>query len=540
MIGLGIVGLLAQLGWATLNFSALPVWVQFDLKRGHELGLILGTFMLTEAVLRPSLGGLSDRIGRKPLLLAGPAMGIFTSFLTIYTGNLYLLILLRALDGVGLAAFWPAAFAAVSEAVDEKSRSTAMAVVNGTGMAGWALGFPLGGLVNDLYHSHEAAFWFVSGIFVLTVIAGLIIFPRQLYKHEHVDHQPGSAHKPDVAEVRSIFHLVPDMITLSVVVFAAMFLVAPVVKLYAMEQLAMSETRFGLVLAPVAAVLGILAIPFGKLADRLGKLVSVCYGMLICSAAMWMIAIVRCMFAVVAAGALLGVGFALAFPAWMAVVSQAAPPDKRGRVVGAVGMAQGMGALVGTALGPWIYASDYLSLPRMGVMNQNLPFYLCALLLSVGTVMTFAWISRLRAPQSSGRHVTLMERRAVIAAAVIGGIVVCGWVGMRYTRPVAPDRVAWLWVQAAVRGDSVRTERYTLSSFDEASPRLADNVYKWFNKRKAYYTPPHHPKLSDGGRRAEVKLIFHFPDRHTAKEVIILFKQPSSGEWKIAGHHAVQ
>lgn len=538
IIGLGVVGLLAQLGWATLNFSAMPVWVQFDLKLGRHLGWILGAFMLTEAVLRPSFGALSDRIGRKPIMLVGPALGIFTSFLTIYTGNLYLMILLRAIDGVGLAAFWPAAFAAVGEAVDEKSRSTAMAIINGTQMAGWALGFPLGGLVNDMYKCHQAAFWFVSGIFLLTFIAGLLIFPKQMYKHEHPEpHACG--HKHDAAEVRSIIRIVPDMIVVSIVVFMAMFMVAPIGKLYAMEQLGMSETKFGIVLAPVAALLGLLAIPFGRLADKWGKLVSVCYGMLICTVGMWMIAAFRLPLATAAAAGFLGLGFTLAFPAWMAIVSQAAPPDKRGQVVGAVGMAQGMGAMVGTLLGPFIYSTDWVSLPNLGVMNRNLPFYLCAIFLSVGTVMFFTWISRLRAGENSGRHIAWWERRMVLAAALIGAMCICGWVVVRYTRPVVPDRVAWLWVQSAVRDDAERAMRYTIPAFERthdpnetASKRASRTFSSWAKKRKAYYTPPSGTKYITPNL-AEVKVVFHFQDRTEQKEKITLIRE-RSGEWKIA------
>jgi len=545
MVGIGVIALLAQVGWATLNFSALPMWVEKHLQQGKYLGLILSAFMVTEAVFRPSLGALSDRIGRKPLLLVGPVMSIFTSFATVLTASPFLMVLLRTIDGVGLAAFWPAAFAAIGDAVEEEYRSTAMAVLNGTGMAGIALGMLLGGIANDLTvgiaGKYAGAFYFVSFVFLVTLVAGMVIFPKEAHKHHHADHAGGLGHIPDRSEVRSMLQTVPDMIALSVLVFTAIGLLMPIVKLYSVDHLGMSETQFGAMVAPVAAALGLLALPFGRLGDRWGKMVSVCYGLLICSLSMWLIAIVRNMWMMAGASALLGVGFALAFPAWMAVVARAAPPDRRGQVMGAVGLAQGVGAIIGVELGPVIYSSDWLSLPRLGVAHYNLPFYLCALLLSASTVMAFTWISDLRAGQGDGRRVTWQERRAVVAAALVGIVIIAGWVIFRYTRPVPANRVAWLWVQAAVHGDAKRAQRYTLPSFERAgsgsrtASEVAAEIYSHrVNDQRASYNVT---LLSQNDGRAEVCLVFTFPDRTQAKQVLCLVAQ-KSGEWKIAQQRA--
>jgi len=544
MVGVGVVALLAQVGWVTLNFSALPMWVDKHLHEGKHLGLILGAFMVTEAVFRPSLGALSDRIGRKPLMLAGPAIGVFTGIATVGVWNPYLILALRAVDGVGLAAFWPASFAAIGDAVEEEYRSTAMAVLNSTMMAGTALGMLLGGIANDatrnLVGEYAGAFYFVSFVFLVTLVAGMIIFPRETHRHGHPTHaEPG--HVPGRAELLSVVKLVPDMIVLSVIMFVAIGLLMPIVKLYSVDQLRMSETQFGAMVAPVAAVLGLLAVPFGRLGDRWGKMVSVCYGLLICAVSMWLIAIVKSMWVMAGSSALLGVGFALAFPAWMAVVSQAAPPARRGQVMGAVGLAQGVGALIGVGLGPLIYASDRVSLPRLGVDHFNLPFWLCAVLLSASTVMAFTWIAPLRAGQSGGRRITVREQRAIVAASIIAVAVVAGWVVLRYTRPVSANRVAWLWVQAVVRRDTERAQLYTLPSFERAgvggktASEVASDIYAHrVNDLRARYRLV---LVSQNKDRAQVRLTFRFPDGHRAGQVIGLVQQPS-GEWKVAEQRA--
>jgi MFS family permease len=128
-----------------------------------------------------------------------------------------------------------------------------------------------------------------------------------------------------VWSVRILNMLVPDMLILSVVVFSAIGLLMPIVKLYAVEQLAMSETQFGFLAAPVALILGLLSVPFGRLGDKWGKLATFCYGLLICAAAMWLIATIRSIFVLGSASCLLGLGFVLALvPAafeWRAVAN---------------------------------------------------------------------------------------------------------------------------------------------------------------------------------------------------------------------------
>jgi MFS family permease len=329
------------------------------------------------------------------------------------------------------------------------------------------------------------------------------------------------------------------MIVLSVVVFAAIGILMPIIKLYATDARAlnMSETQFGSITAAVAAVLGVLALPFGRLGDRLGKMVSVCYGLVLCTAAMWMIAIVKSVWVMTGAAAVLGVGFELAFPAWMAVVSLASPAGRQGQIMGAVGLAQGVGALLGALIAPVIYTSDALSLPRLGVNHINLPFWLCAVLLSISTVMTFTWISGTRCAQSGGRLINGRERAAIKGLAAAGLVAVAGWVAYRYTTPLPPDRVAWLWEQKVVRQDFGKARRYTLPSFEEAGgngSRAAAVVYGHWVRSDRGSSAPTRVTYTDQGRRAEVELTFVFPAPGMARRELIVLVKQSSGEWRIA------
>ncbi len=112
------------------------------------------------------------------------------------------------------------------------------------------------------------------------------------------------------------------------------------------------ETQFGLAVAPIAAGMGIFAVPLGHLGDRFGKTTAVCWGLFVSSIAMWMLALFRSLYLAAGAGVLIGLGFTIAFPAWNALVISSTDPGRRGEVLGAVGLAQGLAAMAGTLIGP--------------------------------------------------------------------------------------------------------------------------------------------------------------------------------------------
>jgi len=444
VIVLGTAAFFAELAYAILNLSAMPMYVVYVLGRGEALGLIISTFLLTEAVSRPAFGALGDRIGRKPLLIVGPAITAGTAYLTIKFQSPFILVGLRAIDGLGAGAFWPSAFATMGDVVDKKNRSTGMSVVNVTYMGGLALGFLMGGAVNQIFDSYLASFYLVSILLAASVLVMVFLFPDHAGKPHHVK-LPGYEQPAPfrLGAVLRSFREVPDLVMLACVIFFGIGMLMPVVKLYSIQHLAMTETSFGMLVAPIAAAMGVFAVPLGRIGDKYGKCVAVCWGLCASAIAMWVLALFKnllslhyyVMFAS-AAGILVGLGFTIAFPAWMALVSSATSPNRRGEIIGAVGLAQGMAAIVGTSLGAYIYASDLLSFPRLGILNYNVPFWFCAILLSIGTVMAFTWISSRHAHEDGGAGVTARQRAIVVFTAIAVLVWLAVWVAYRYTRPV--------------------------------------------------------------------------------------------------------
>ncbi len=126
-------------------------------------GLLGALYSLLQFVAAPLWGGISDRIGRRPVLLIS-VFGLFVSYmLWIFSGSFTLLILARAIGGL-MSGNLSIASAVVSDVTDEKNRSKGMAVIGIAFALGFVFGPALGGILslyNPIAHHPE---WEIFGI----------------------------------------------------------------------------------------------------------------------------------------------------------------------------------------------------------------------------------------------------------------------------------------------------------------------------------------------------------------------------------------
>lgn len=431
IVALAVGAFLVELAYAILNMSAFPVYMREGLHNESRWGILLGTFLIAEAVARPAFGALGDRIGRKPLLVLGPAVTVFTAYIITRLGGGFaipVLFILRVVDGMGGGAFWPSVFATIGDVVEECNRATAMSIINVSYMGGMALAFLAGGMVNEYYHSYLASFYLVAILLACAVAGMLLLLPRRLVTPHPIEPVHGeplempSLEEPAKFTLRGFagaFKIVPEMLALASITFLGIGLLMPVVKWYAMDQLALNEKEFGIAVAPIAAAMGIFAVPLGRLVDKMGKCWAVCWGLLACAVSLWIISLSSTLFAALAGGTLLGVGFTVAFPAWMALVSSVTDSSNRGQLLGAVGMAQGLAAIIGASLGAPIYSNPKFGIPAIGISSQQLPFILGAFLVTIGVAMAFTWVRSRYCILDPGGGITILQRNAILVAVFI-------------------------------------------------------------------------------------------------------------------------
>ena len=450
----------AELGISVLNNSALPIYFTKGLKiPTGTYSLLMIPFFISEVLFKSPLGVLADKIGRKPLMLGGAMVTVFTPlfFITIHydslaaTAVITLLTfgLLRALDGLGQAALWPSLYAYVGDVVEGKKRGAAMGALNVVYMVGIALSFLIGGFVDDnfgpifakqatfadqlvrftarlharvhrlgphlhhILHPHTPlvplpvilpaptysyrpeyyypSFILASVLFGVAVIAALAVRGRVQHQAQG-DEAHGEAMTWD--GFLGALKTVPQFLALAFVTFLGIGCISLLVKKFALDEYGLTETAFGVLVLGPALAIAVVAVPAGHLADRWGKTRCVRLGFVLCTFGLWGIPVLHHFHAgmtgfMISAG-VLGVGFVLAFPAWLALLTELGGERQRGTVFAAVSTAQGLGTLIGAVIGSYMY----------GLIGHIAPFVASAVLVTLGTLLALIFVreNRLRLP----------------------------------------------------------------------------------------------------------------------------------------------
>ena len=118
-------------------------------------GLLMAFYALLQAIFSPLWGGLSDRIGRRKVLLITTLGNLVGYVLWIFANSFTLLLIARGLNGL-MAGNISVATAAVADVTDAKSRTKGMALVGMAFGFGFILGPAIGGLAFE-YGAIETA-----------------------------------------------------------------------------------------------------------------------------------------------------------------------------------------------------------------------------------------------------------------------------------------------------------------------------------------------------------------------------------------------
>jgi len=146
---LGLFTVLPVLALAVDDYSGSSIFL---------LGIALGIYGLSQALLQIPFGMLSDRFGRKPLIFIGLLLFTLGSLVAAYSDSITGLIVGRALQGAGAIA--GVIMAMVGDLTSEQNRTKAMAAVGASsGCYGYPFAVLVGGFIVDNRHWYFMAFY---------------------------------------------------------------------------------------------------------------------------------------------------------------------------------------------------------------------------------------------------------------------------------------------------------------------------------------------------------------------------------------------
>ncbi|QHS11201.1 MFS transporter [Sinimarinibacterium sp. NLF-5-8] len=340
VFALGALYALRMLGM----FMVLPVFALYarDLPepaQPWQIGMAIGIYGLTQAILQIPAGMLSDRYGRKPVIMVGMLIFALGSYVAGASDNINWIIAGRAIQGGGAISGVVAAL--LADVTRDSVRTTAMAILGaGMGLA-FVLALVLGPLVSG---------WIgVNGIFWLTGVLALLALPLLIWGVP----TPRAPQSRD-GDLRTVLAN-PTLLRLDAGIFllhACMTAVFTIVPLAIAQTLGWDGSEHWKLYLPVLIVSLIPVFPLIRRAEKGGRFKVIFLGAIGALALALMLAAAgyRTPTGLVLAMLLYFTAFNFLEGALPSLISRAAPPAQKGAALGAYSSAQFLGSFTGGAL----------------------------------------------------------------------------------------------------------------------------------------------------------------------------------------------
>lgn len=328
--------------------SLLQKYLPEELGAGAAFpGYAMASYGLAKLVCQTPAGALADRIGRRLTLSLGAFLALPAIFLMMEVRQVHLFLAFSALYGVSGAAIWPALMALVGDTHEPSQRGQAMNKLNMAQLIGLGLGTMAGTFLVD-YTSYFAAFIAALSLNGLAFVLTARHLPRRQ-----------AAPAPRAVEATKAAGKAKGPLTMSIVILGAISLFlslginfhAPALGAYTRQVLHVEMSQMAMMMIPPAIVAGLIVWRAGHLSDRFGRHKPLMVGLAVC--ALSLLALTRTSSALVAVNlaVLAGLAYAVAIPAWSAAAIDAVEAGSRGLLLGALAAIQGLGSVMGQALG---------------------------------------------------------------------------------------------------------------------------------------------------------------------------------------------
>ena len=365
-----VVLFLVMVGFSIL-FPVEPYYIQAFGATSATMGWLLASFSLGQLVFSPLWGRLSDRAGRKPVMMIGLAGYGVSMALFALARSVPQLFLARSLSGILSAATLPSAMAVIADTTSEADRAKGMGLLGAALGLGAIFGPFVGGVLGDV--AIRLPFFVTSGVSLLALLFVWRVLPETL-KPEKREVAPERVSRRKAFQVDTTWlYAVAFLATVSLAGLETAF------PFYAFDRLGATTRLVGYVFA-VMGLAGVIVQGglVGPLKERIGEERMIPLGLLLSAAALIAMALSRDIVTGASALAVYAAGHGLIRPANASLITQR---TQVGQGL-AIGVYDSMDAL-GRVLGPVVGGSLYLS-------GQSLPFATAAAVNLVACVLFVA------------------------------------------------------------------------------------------------------------------------------------------------------
>ncbi len=373
MVGFGVIMPILPFYAASMGATAL------------HLGLLFASYSIVQFFFAPIWGDVSDRIGRKPVILIG-LLGFGFSFIFFgFATSLWMLFAARLLGGMLSAATLPTVMAYVADTTDSESRGSGLAMMGAAMGMGMVFGPVIGGFLGE--RSPSLPFFFSGTLSLVVLVFALVLLPesRTAEARSHAQSQRRSNSLRDI-----VGELSGPIGFLLVIAFVAMFATANLeatFALFSQQHLGFSEGEMGMIFGAMGLSMALTQALFvGRFISRWGEQRVMQLGLLSSALGFLLILFTWNLASVLVVMVLFGFGGAALNPSVNSLASKLTPAGRQGRTMGVIGSYNSLGRIFGPVVGGLLF----------DVMGYRWPYIFGTLLFGGIYLLSFGLFKRNR------------------------------------------------------------------------------------------------------------------------------------------------
>ncbi|MHA1968954.1 MAG: MFS transporter [Candidatus Hodarchaeales archaeon] len=366
-IGFGLLAIFITLLADEINLSAI------------EIGIVISIFMVARAISSGVVPAISDRVGRRIILVISLLMYAVSTVLLGFSRDFLSLFLLRIIEGAATGAVFPTAEALLVDSVPSSERGAWMGKYFTTFNLGFVIGPALGGILFtfglevlklDKLTSFMIPFAFTGVLGLLSMIS-VIIFVQDIIKTQKDPEKTDPEKKVDQLLGVPYFS---SFLAIGVLTGFSIGLIIPIFTLHATNAFGLTEGTIGFIFTISGTAALLVNYPAGRLSDRLQNRMSiVVIGIVFAGLGFIIVGFSTSIIFVLLAFIFRSMAYQAYIPAYRAFQADQIPHMIRGKTMGRIQSAFNVGAIFGPLVGSAIY--EVVSSDWIRILGINYVFY---------------------------------------------------------------------------------------------------------------------------------------------------------------------
>lgn len=337
MVGFGII--IPVLPFYAENIGASPT----------ELGLLMAVYSIMQLLFAPMWGRLSDRIGRKPVIMIG-ILGLSISFfLMALSEQLWMLFLARILGGFLSSANMPTVMAYVADITTEEDRGKGMGIIGAATGLGFIFGPAIGGIFSEIALSLPFFIAAASSLFTFFLVIFVLKESLTIENRKMTSKRKGPWKEAIKSPVSTLFYL-QLFVSISLAGLEATF------AYFAAQKADLDAVKLGYIFMIMGlaqafvqgGLIGKMTKKFGEgFVIQLGIIISgIGFGLILLSNSFWTAALYLTIF---------GIGNGLIRPGVSSLLTKKSNTG-HGSTTGMLSSFDSLGRIIGPPLGGWLFS----------------------------------------------------------------------------------------------------------------------------------------------------------------------------------------